>query len=66
MKFMIVITLTLATSYLAAAAPLNVTNGSICFCRADKDASDGDTYHQLIASLSTLHRYCTDFVSLFV
>ena len=59
MKFMIVITLTFATSYLAAAAPFNVTNSSLCFCRADKDVSDGDTYQSLIASLNSLHSYCT-------
>lgn len=59
MEFMIVITLTLATSYLATAAPFNVTNSSLCFCRADKDASDGDTYQSLIASLNSLYSYCT-------
>ena len=69
MKLITVVTVVLAITYLAGAAPLNLTNSSTCYCQASRQFGDdieSRTYRIVNDSLRTLHTHChlSELVSL--
>ena len=71
MKIATTVTVVLAISYLANAAPLNVTNSSTCYCQAPTQFGDDTeirTYRIVNETLRTLYTYChlSDLVRLLV
>jgi len=61
-KFTVTVIMALAISYLANAAPINVTNGtSLCYCEASvpvDDDTENEAYGSLNDTLTTLHTFC--------